>query len=74
MHKIGGTLLGIGLVILIGWGLYWSFRLAFPELPLPVKIGISATAIGLIILLASLGRERLKASKEEQNKFKEIEK
>ena len=73
MTKIGGILLGIGLGTLIGWGVYWSFRLAFLSLPLPVKIAIAAIAVGLIILLASLGWERYRASKEEKEKFKEVE-
>jgi hypothetical protein len=74
LRKIGGILLAVGLGILIGWGLYWFFHLAFLSLPLPVKIAISAIAIGLIILLASLGWERYRASREEKEKFKEVEK
>ena len=74
MRKIGGTLLGIGLAILIGWGFYWLLRLAFPELPTAVKIGAAAVIIGLIILLASLVRERIKTSKEDRKKFKGVEK
>jgi hypothetical protein len=74
LRRIGGILLGIGLVILIGWGLYWFFRLAFLSLPLPVKIAIASIAVGLIILLASLGWERFRASKEEKEKFKEVDK
>ena len=74
MRKIGGILLGIGLGILVGWGVYWFFRLAFLSLPLPVKIAIAAIAVGLIILLASLGWERYRASKEEKETFKEVEK
>ena len=74
MRKIGGILLAVGLGILIGWGLYWFFRLAFLWLPLPVKIAVAAITIGLIILLASLGWERYRASKEEKEKFKEVEK
>jgi hypothetical protein len=73
LRKIGGILLGTGLGILAGCGLYWFFCLTFLSLPLPVKIGSAAIAIGLIILLASLGRERYRASKEEKNKFKEVE-
>ncbi len=73
MRKIGGILLGTGLGILAGWGLYQLFGRAFPSLPLPVKIASVAIAIGLIILLASLGRERYRASKEEKEKFKEVE-
>jgi hypothetical protein len=74
LRKIGGILLAAGLGILVGWGLYWFFRLAFLSLPLPVKIAIAAIAVGLIILLASLGWERYRASKEEKDKFKEVEK
>jgi hypothetical protein len=74
LKKIGGILLAVGLGILIGWGLYWFFRLAFLELPLPLKIAIAAIAVGLIILLASLGWERHRASREEKEKFKEVEK
>jgi len=74
MRKIGGILLTIGLGILISWGLYWFFRLAFLSLPLPVKIAIAAIAVGLIILLVSLGWERYRTSKEDKEKFKEVEK
>ena len=74
MRKLGGILLAVGLGILIGWCLYLLFGLAFPWLPLPVKIAFAAIAIGLILLLASLGRERYRASKEEKDKFKGVEK
>jgi hypothetical protein len=74
LKKIGGILLAVGLGILIGWGLYWFFHSAFLSLPLPVKIAIAAIAVGLIILLASLGWERHRVSREEKEKFKEVEK
>jgi len=74
LRRIGGILLAVGLGILVGWGLYWFFRLAFLELPLPVKIAIAAIAVGLIILLASLGRERYRASREDKERFKGVEK
>ena len=37
------------------------------------KVGIAATAIGLIVLLVSLGWERYRARKEEKDKFKGVE-
>jgi len=74
LRKIGGILLAVGVGILIGWGLYLLFGLAFPWLPLPVKIAFAAIAIGLILLLASLGWERYRASKKEEDKFKEVKK
>lgn len=67
-------MLALGLGILIGWGLYWFFRSAFLELPLPVKIAIAAIAVGLIVLLASLGWERYQASRKEKDKFNGVEK
>ena len=73
MRKIGGIILATGLGTLAGWGLYWFFRLAFPSLNLLVKIAIAAIIIGLIILLASLGWERYRASKKEKEKFKGVE-
>ncbi len=66
-------MLGIGLAILIGWGLYWFFRLAFLWLPLPVKIAIAAIVVGLAILLTSLIRERYRESTEEKKRFKGVE-
>jgi len=74
VRRIGGILLALGLGILLGWGVYWFFRLAFLMLPLPVKIAIAAIVVGLIILLVSLGCERYRASREEKEKFKEVEK
>ncbi|MFU8796370.1 MAG: hypothetical protein ACNA7X_03620 [Dehalococcoidia bacterium] len=73
MRKLGGLLIIAGLVVLIGWGLYWFFRLAFLEMPLPVKIAIAAIAVGLAILFVSLGRERYRDSKAERSKFKEVD-
>jgi ABC-type antimicrobial peptide transport system permease subunit len=74
LRKIGGILLAVGLGILIGWGLYLLFGLAFPWLPLPVKIAFAAIAVGLILILASLGWERYRASREEKERFKGVEK
>ena len=73
MRKVGGILLGVGLGILVGWGVYWFFRLAFLSWPLVAKVGIAVAAIGLAVLLASLGWERYRASKEEKEKFKGVE-
>lgn len=74
MNRIGGILLAVGFGILMGWALYWFFRLAFPELPLALKIGIAAVVVGLIVLLASLIRERHRVSREDKDKFEGVEK
>ena len=74
MRKLGGVILGIGLGILVGWGLYRFFSNALPSLPLPVKIASTAIILGIIILLISLGRERYRLSKEDKKKFKGVDK
>ena len=74
MRKIGGILVAIGVGILVGWGFHLLFGLVFPWLPLSVKIAFAAIAVGLILLLISLGWERYRASREEKEKFKEVEK
>ena len=74
MRKIGGTLLGGGMVILIVWGLYKWFQELFPSLHIIIRIGIISVFLGLGILMVSLIRERIKNAKEETAKFKEVEK
>jgi hypothetical protein len=73
MRKVGGISLGVGLGILVGWGMYCFFRSAFLSWPLVAKVGIAAVAVGLTVLLASLGWERCRASREEKEKFKGVE-
>ena len=73
MRRIGGVLLGVGLGVLLGWGLYWFFRLAFLGLPLPLKIAIAAIVVGLLLLLASLGRERYRTSRQAKETFREVD-
>lgn len=74
MQRAGGIVLGVGLGVLAGWGLYHLFWVDFSSFPLPVKIASTAIAAGLIILLASLVWERHRVSKEEKAKFKGVEK
>jgi hypothetical protein len=73
MNRIGVILLATGAGVLVGWGLYWFFRLAFPGLPLPLKVGIAAIVIGLIVILASLIRERRRESREDKERFKGVQ-
>jgi hypothetical protein len=73
MLKVGGISLGVGLGILVGWGMYCFLRLAFLSWPLGAKIGIAAVAVGLSVLLASLGWERYRASREGEEKLKGVE-
>jgi hypothetical protein len=75
LRRIGGITLGVGLGVLVVWGLYHYFRWALlASLPWPVKLAIAAVGIGLIVLLVSLGCERHRAAKDEKERFKEVEK
>lgn len=75
MRKIGGILLGIALGIVAVWGLYQYIRWALvSSFPWPVRISLVAVPLGLMILLASLARERHRGAKAEKERFKEVEK
>ena len=74
MRKIGGSLLCTGLAILIVWGLYKWFQELFPSLHIIIRIAIISVFLGLVILIVSLIRERIKNAKEESARFKEVEK
>jgi len=71
MRLLGAFLLVCGFLVAIGYLLYWFFSAVAESLPLPLKIAIVAAAIGFLLLLISIGRERYKASKGEE--FKEVE-
>lgn len=72
MRKLGAFLLIGGIGIAGGYLLYWFFSAVAESTPLPLKIAIVAGAIGLLLLLLSIIRERQKASKEEED-FKEVQ-
>ncbi len=71
MRALGAFLLVCGSLVAIGYLLYLFFSEVAESIPLPLKIAIAAAVIGLRLLLMSIGRERYKASKEEE--FKEVE-
>jgi predicted anti-sigma-YlaC factor YlaD len=65
---VGWIFLSIGAIILLSFGAYQFFRelLADPNITLIVKIGVSIGALGAIILLVSIIRERLFLCKTER--------
>lgn len=70
---IGWVLLSLGAVILFATALYHFFAdfLTNPAEPLGVRLGISALALGGIVLFVSVLRERLFTRK--TDRYKEIE-
>ena len=71
MRVLGAFLVVCASLVAIGYLLYWIFTAVAESIPLPLKIASGAAAIGFFLLLLSIGRERYRASKEEE--FKEVE-
>ncbi len=71
-RKIGWILLSIGAIIMLFFGGYKAIEgiLEDPSIPLIVKAGILAGLGGLVILLVSVGRERIFVRKRER--YKEV--
>ena len=70
---LGWIFLSIGAIVLLAFGLATAFWSMFhdPDVPLWFKIGASAAALGIIILLVSFTRERLFAYK--RDRYKEVQ-
>ena len=65
---IGWILLSLGAIILIGFGLYEGLSNLYldPDVPLWLKIGVTAVGGGVTFLLVSYARERLFAYKRDR--------
>ena len=71
MRALGAFMVVSGSLVAMGYLLYWIFTAVAESIPLPLKIAIGVAVIGFFLLLISIGRERYRASKEEE--FKEVE-
>jgi uncharacterized membrane protein YjjB (DUF3815 family) len=67
MKILGAFLLICGLGIALGYLLYWFFCAVADFIPIPLKVAIGAAAVGLLLLIFSIIRERRKASKDEES-------
>ncbi len=63
-------LIGIGILVLIGWGVKGFFMAA--DIPLLIRIAVGAIGVGTLVLIGIAIRDRLKKAK--TDKFKEVEK
>jgi len=63
-------LIGIGILILIGWGVKGFFMAS--EIPLLIRIAVGTIGVGVLVLIGVAIKDRLAKAKTE--KFKEIEK
>ncbi len=71
LRKLGAILAIIGVSTGIGYVLYWVFGVAYDTIPTPLKVAIVCVGLGFVILLTSILRERMAASREED--FKGVE-
>jgi len=69
LQNIALALLGIGTIILVGWGV--KEFLAASDIPLFIKIAVLAVGAGILILLGIAIRDRRKKSKTDD--FKGVE-
>jgi len=61
LNILGLTLFSLGIVVLVGFGLYKFFQ--DTTVPAIIRYGIIAVILGVMIILISLIKERLKEKK-----------
>ena len=70
MQNVAFILIGIGILVLIGWGVKGFFMAS--DIPLLIRIAVGAIGAGILVLIAMAIKDRLARAKKED--FKEIEK
>ena len=70
MQNAAFILIGIGILILIGWGVKGFFMAA--DIPILIRIAVGAIGVGVLVLIGIAIKDRL--AKAKTDKFKEIEK
>ena len=73
-RRFGWILFSIGAIILLFYGGYKAIEglIQDPTIPLILKVGILGLLAGLVVLLVSIGRERIFVRQRER--YKEVEK
>jgi len=68
-QKAALILMGLGMLVLIGWSIQAFFMSS--EIPLLVRIAVGAVGAGILILIGLAIRDRMKKAKDED--FKGVE-
>jgi len=68
-QNIAFILIGIGILVLIGWGVKGFFLAS--DIPLLIRIAVGAIGAGVLVLIGIAIKDRLAKAKKED--FKEIE-
>ncbi len=69
-QNVAFTLIGIGILVLIGWAVKGFFMDA--DIPLLIRIAVGAIGAGVLVLIGVAIKDRIKKAK--TNDFKEVEK
>ena len=70
MQNVAFILIGIGILVLIGWGVHGFFLAS--DIPLLIRIAVGVISVGVLVLVGVAIRDRLAKAKAED--FKEVEK
>ncbi|MFC1931265.1 hypothetical protein ACFLXJ_03595 [Chloroflexota bacterium] len=68
-QNIAFFLIGLGVLILIGWGVKGFFMAS--DIPLLIRIAVGAIGVGMLVLLGVVIKDRITKAKTED--FKEVE-
>jgi hypothetical protein len=69
LQRIAFGLIGLGVLAVIGWGVSGFFTSS--EVPLAVRIGMGAIAVGVLVLVGIAIKDRVGRAKKEG--FKEVD-
>ncbi len=70
MQNLAFILIGLGILVLIGWSVQGFF--AASEIPVLIRVAVGVIGVGLLVLIGVAIRDRLKKAKTDD--FKEVEK
>ena len=70
LQNIALTLIGLGVLVLIGWSVKVFFMAS--DISLLIRIAVGAIGVGILVLLGIAIKDRLSKGKKED--FKEVEK
>lgn len=68
-QKFAWGLIGMGTLVVTGWGL-WEFLVA-DDVPLWVRVATAAVVLGAVVMIAFVLRDRL--TRETTDEFKEVQ-
>ncbi len=69
-QNIAFALIGIGILVLLGWAVKDFFMAS--EVPLIIRIAVGAISVGILFLIGIAAKDRIAKARKEN--FKEIEK